>query len=73
MRVNPFTWVSYTTVRCQGVFGRRSYPQSKYGLMTTLFGTYGALSRSFFELSGSAKWYGNIASFQSHGPSTAFE
>jgi hypothetical protein len=39
--------------------------------MTTLFGMYGPLSRSLREVSGSPKWYGNIASFQSKPSSIA--
>ena len=39
-------------VRCHGVRGRRSSPQSKYGLMTTDFGMNGALSRSLRRVLG---------------------
>jgi hypothetical protein len=40
-------------------------------LVTTLRGTNGALSSSFFDASGASKRYGKTASFQFHKPSTA--
>ena len=59
------------TVSCSGVLGRWSDPHWKLGLITTLLGTKGALSVVFGAPSGSLKWYGKTASFQSTCPSIA--
>ena len=69
--VRPFTCASYTTVSLYGVRGARSSAQSKYGFVTTPFGTCGAESACSAVL-GCAQLYANTDSSQSTWPSTAF-
>ena len=59
------------TVCAYGVFGKRSPPHSKNGLITTLFGVLAAESSSLCE-SGSPKSYENGACPHSTWPATAF-